>query len=144
MSWISDQITYLKRPPDGPACWPASPGCHRTTHSWSGSPGSERLQVENRSYNHFICPALNTADKRLCYSSTQELIKQIDYFLPGFSSFLSSKLRKVRSSVVHVQPVDAFQNNGDHSLRKRQKERPLFALMFTLLHYFSLRLRNKE
>lgn len=58
----------------------------------------------------------------LCSVSTQQLIKQIDNFLPGFSSFLSSELRKVRSSVVHVQPVDAFQNNGDHSLRKQHRK----------------------
>lgn len=38
---------YLRRPPDGPACWPASPGCRRTTHNWSGSPWLEKLFTEN-------------------------------------------------------------------------------------------------
>lgn len=48
---------------------------------------------------------------------TQELIEQVDNLLPGLGRFLASKFREVSSGVVHVQPVDTLQHDGDHSLK---------------------------
>lgn len=56
-----------------------------------------------------------------CLSSrrhlTQQLIEQVDNLLPGLGGFLASKFREVGSGVVHVQPVDTLQHDGDHSLK---------------------------
>lgn len=56
-----------------------------------------------------------------CLSSrhhlTQELIEQVDNLLPGLGGFLASKFGEVGSGVVHVEPVDTLQHDGDHSLK---------------------------
>lgn len=56
-----------------------------------------------------------------CLSSrhhlTQELIEQVDNLLPGLGGFLASKFGEVGSGVVHIEPVDTLQHDGDHSLK---------------------------
>lgn len=85
----------------------------------------EAVQRTNRQWNNVTLFSAHSNSYVLCvfrvYSdySTQQLIEEVDNLLPGLRSFLPSKFRKVGSSVVHVQPVDALQHDGDHSLRKQ-------------------------
>lgn len=79
-------------------------------------------------------------------SPTQQLIKEVDNLLPGLCSFFSGKFRKVGSSVVHVQAVNALQHDSDHSLRTetRGPERSrIIIVLLVLVTAFCIRIRCK-
>lgn len=109
---------HLRRPPGGPACWPASPGCHRTERSWSGFLWLETLR-EGVTGLEQKDPVLNgQAVLRVQgHGRTEKLVEEVDDLLPGLGRLLACKLREVGSGVVDVEAVDALQHDGDHSLK---------------------------